>query len=126
MDEIRNCENLYCEKVTIPAGAAEAPPFSTEGRALVGIQMPAAWTAAKIGFEASVDAKTFQTAKDNTGALVESAAAASVFIPFPQDSAIFAPYLKVKSTAPAGTGVAENQAADRVLVLIFRRLFGGG
>lgn len=119
------CENLYKETVVIPAGGSACEPIFTEGRALVGIQMPGVWTAAKIGFEASVDGSTFQTAKDNTGALLESSAAASVFIAFPVDSAIFAPFLKVKSTAPAGTGVAEVQAADRTLTLIFRRLFGG-
>lgn len=125
MQPVQNCDNLYSAQVTIPAGGSEAPPISTEGRALVGIQMPGVWTAAKIGIEASVDGATFQTAKDNAGALLEASAAASIFIAFPLDSAVFAPFVKVKSTAPAGTGVAEVQAAARTLTLVFRRLFGG-
>jgi hypothetical protein len=125
MTPVENCENLYREDVVIPAGGSEAPPILTEGRAIVAIEMPGTWTAAKVGFEVSVDGATFCTAYDNAGGLLEASAAASRHIAFPLDSALYGPFLKVKSTAPAGTGVAEVQAADRTLKLLFRRLFGG-
>lgn len=57
-------ENLWAEVVTIPAGGLAAV-VNTSGRAIVGIIMPAAWTAANIGYDVSIDNVTFNTAYDN-------------------------------------------------------------
>jgi hypothetical protein len=123
MNHVDNCENLYREDVIIPSGSNVAPVFLTEGRALVGVEMPGTWTAAKLGFEVSIDGATFRTVYDNAGNLLQATVAASEYIAFPLDSAIFGPFLKVKSVD--ATNVAVNQAADRTLKLVFRRLFGG-
>lgn len=118
-----NCENLWSEDVVIPSGGNVAPAVMTQGHALVGILMPAAWTAAVLGFEASIDNITYATVEDAFGVYVQSAAAASIFIALPAPSAVYAPFLKLKSVD--ATNVAVNQAADRTLRLIFRRYLGG-
>lgn len=123
MTPVSYCENLYAEQVTIPNGASVAPGILTEGRALVGVLMPAAWTAANLGFEASFDGATFGTVYTASGTLSQTVVTADDFIAFPAADAIFAPYLKVKSVDNAN--VAVNQTADRTLTLLFKALFGG-
>jgi hypothetical protein len=122
MNNVPNTQNLFTVDVTIANGGSAAPPELTEGYALVGIEMPAAWTAAALGFEVSIDGATFYTAYDNAGNLLQATVAASRHIVFPLDSAIYGPFLKVKSVG-AGTDVAANQGAARTLRLVFRRLF---
>lgn len=122
MTPVEFTQNLFSEQVTIPS-AGSSVTLATEGYALVGVQMPTAWTAANLGFEISLNATLFQTAYDNSGALLQSVVAASKYVAFPSDQSLFGPYLKVKSVD--ASNVAVVQAADRVLTLVFRRLFGG-
>lgn len=123
MTPVENTENLFSEQVTIATGT-NAASLPTEGRALVGVQMPSAWTAANLGFEVSFDGgATWVTAYDNTGNLLQAVVSTSRYVAFPVDSAIFAPLLKVKSVTAAN--VATNQGGARTLTLVFRRLFGG-
>lgn len=123
----QNPENLWAETVTIKNGTSVADAVYTQGHALVGIQMPTGWDAANLGFDVSVDNNTYQVAKDASGNFEQSIAAASTFICIPLSDAIFAPYLKVKSvvTATPTVNTAQNQSADRVIILLFRRYLGG-
>jgi len=119
-----DAENLFAETVTIPAGASKADAVWTQGRALVGIIMPAGWDAAQVGFEIGVAATgTFVTAVDNTGNYEQAKGAASVAITFPTTDALFGPYLIAKSVDASNAAV--NQSAARTLTLILRRLLGG-
>ncbi len=116
-----NCDNLFHEDVTIAANASNASPFFTAGSAIVGIFMPAAWTDAKIGMEASPDGINWYTAKNIT--LEQATVEASIFIPIPIPEAIFAPYIRLKSVDAANAAV--NQTAARTLTLVTKRYLGG-
>lgn len=118
-----SCENLWGMTVTIPANGNLAEVVNTQGQALVGILMPAAWTAAKIGYDVSIDGVTFRTAYDNGGNYEQSTAEASAFICIPQSDTIFAPYIRIKSVD--ATNVAVNQVAAAAITLVFRRYLGG-
>lgn len=118
--------NMSFETADIASGAAVSQKIATQGRALVGIFTPSAWTAAAIGYKvgwSGNDAEMY-AAYDASGNLEQTlvstdAAAASVFIAIPTSDAIFAPYIKLTSvTAGSTTGV--NQGAARTLVLVFR------
>lgn len=117
-------ENLWAEVVTIPAGASKSDPVCTQGHQLVGIQMPAAWTAASIGFDSSVDSLVFQTTLDNNAGLIQEKVAASQFILIPLAHWIVVPYLRLKSVV-AASDTPTNQVAAATLILLFRRVQGG-
>ena len=118
--------NMTFETATIASGAAISDKISTQGRALVGIFTPAAWTAAAIGYKVgwSGNDTEMYAAYDSSGNLEQTAvstdaASATVFIAIPTSDAIFAPYIKLTSvTAASTTGV--NQGAARQLILVFR------
>lgn len=116
-------ENLHFETVTIAAGASASADIFSQGHALVGIFMPAAWTAANIGYEVSFDNKTWVTAYDNAQNLEQSKVQASSFISIPLGDAIFAPFLRLKSVD--ATNAAVNQVAAATLILVLRRYLGG-
>jgi hypothetical protein len=81
---------------------------------LVGIVMPAAWTAADITLEGSVDDTTFNAINAKNGTTYTITAAASQFIAIPvADSFPFPRYLKLASSAA--------QLADRTLTLLIKR-----
>lgn len=114
-------DNLSAMSVTIPNGASVSEMIATQGRALVGIVMPAAWTAAAIGYKVclSGNAADLLPVYDSGGNAMTTSAAASTHIAFPTSDAIFAPFLQIASvTAATATGV--NQGADRTLLLLFR------
>lgn len=116
--------NLTVQTVTIANGTSKTPQFATQGFALVGIVMPTVWTAADIGYEASWDNNVFNPVYTGGGSASTTVAAASTFIAFPSQDAIFAPFIKITSVATGGGSVTPaNQAADRVLYLLFRKLF---
>lgn len=103
--------------VTIANGASLSGAVSLAGLLLVGIVMPASWTAADLTFQASRDGSTYNNVYDEGGLEVTVDAAVSRHIVI--DPARFAgcEYLKVRSGT---SGVAVNQAAARSLVLIVR------
>src|ERR1035437_4062932 len=90
-------ENLWAETVTIASGANVSDGVSTQGHALVGGVMPGAWTAAKIGFDVSLDNITYQTAYDAGGNVEQATVAAATSVAFPTSDALFWPFLRVKS-----------------------------
>lgn len=83
---------------------------------LVGIQMPTAWTAAGITFQASADGTNFFDVKDSAGTEVSLTAAASTYITLDPAARNFKA-IKVRSGTSAA---AVNQGAERVLVLMRR------
>jgi hypothetical protein len=115
----------YAPTVTIASGASLSGAahigFALSGGGsrgtLVGIQMPSAWTAASLTFQASNDGTTFTNLYDAAGNEVSVTTDASRWIAL--DPADFAgiTHLKVRSGT---SGTAVNQGADRVLTLIVR------
>jgi hypothetical protein len=114
-------DNLYAQQVTIGNGVNESEAVLTQGRALVGVILPAAWTAANLGLKAGFSAGTLQAAYDNGGNLLQSVVAASTFVALPTDSVVYAPWISVTSINTDRTGSAVNQGAARTIVLLFRR-----
>jgi hypothetical protein len=101
---------------TIANGTSLSAAVDLTGLTLVGIQMPSAWTAADLTFEASTDDGTYDDVYD--GALEYSvSAAASRFIRIAPSDLVSAQYLKVRS-GTSGTPV--NQLAERAITLIAR------
>jgi hypothetical protein len=109
------------QKVTIPSGASKSELLNTQGRGLVGIFMPAAWTAADIGYEANWDGNPNDMfVVYSAGAQVQTVAVgASQYIAFPMSSVSFVPFIKITSVA-AGTATPANQGAAREILLVFR------
>lgn len=65
---------------TIAAGTALSGPVALGALTLVGISMPAAWTAAPLTFQVSPDGVTWQELYDGAGNEVTIQAAANQFI----------------------------------------------
>ena len=94
------------------SGAVEVP----RGCALVGISMPSTWTAAALTFQAAV-INIYQNAYTTAGAAISYTAGAAQALPVDPAQWKHAAKLKVRS-GTAGSPV--NQAADRILTLVFR------
>lgn len=90
------------------------------GARVLGIQMPATWTAAALTFLGSVDGSTYQSIYDSAGSEVSITAVQAHYVALPDTSVLAGlNYLKVRS----GTvGSPVQQAADRTLVLLVRGL----
>lgn len=103
--------------VTIANGASLSGVADLTGFMLAGIQMPAAWTAASLTFQVSIDGTTYTDmyATDGTEVTV-TGAAASRFLAFVPSDFAGARYLKVRSGT---TGSPVNQGAARTLILSF-------
>ena len=109
---------IEATQAAIANGAALSGIVDLRSLKLHGIQMPAAWTAAGITFQASSDGVTFGDVRDDAGAEVTVTAAASSFIVFRQDlgeELNGVAYLKVRSGT---TGAPVNQGAARTLTLL--------
>lgn len=90
--------------------------LSISGGPPVGIQMPAAWTAANLTFQVSHDGTTYQNFQDAAGTEIVAVAAASVFIALDPTIWFGVRFLKARS----GTaGIPVNQGAERLLQLVF-------
>ncbi len=113
--------NLWLQKVTIPSGASKSELLNTQGRGLVGIFMPSAWTAADIGFEANWDGNPNDMfVVYSAGAQIQTVAVdVNQYIAFPMSSVSFVPFMKITSVA-AGTATPTNQGAARQIIIVFR------
>jgi hypothetical protein len=101
--------------VTIANNQSLSGPINLEGATLVAIEMPAAWDAANLTFQASSDGVTYNDLYDDSGTEVVVTAAASRFIIFRADKEIVgARHLKVRS-GPVGGPI--NQTAERKIRL---------
>lgn len=102
--------------VTISSGAAITSAIDLVGRTLVGIIMPAAWTAASLTFEMSdTAAGTYVDVYDISEAELEITVAASRYLALDPVNFFGVNYLKVRSGTSA---TPVNQAADRTLTLM--------
>ncbi len=114
-------DNLFAQTCTILSGASSSELINTAGKALVGIVMPATWTAAAIQYYASIDGSASGThvVKDTTTAnLMQTLVVADDWIAFPLADALFSPWIKLVSvTAASVTPVA--QGGDRQIILLF-------
>jgi hypothetical protein len=106
------------KSLTIENGAAVSEAFDMAIHAGATILMPAAWTAANIGFKvcASSDG-TFLPLYDDSGSIVEVSAAASKAFSAP--AALFgASWVKLWSQDGAGSDT--NQGADRAITVLLK------
>lgn len=118
-----SCENLWRQDAVIPINDYLSDGIFTEGHAIVGILMPAAWTAAKLGFQVSLDGVNWYDVKDSGGNFEQSVAGASTFIAIPIADAISSPHIRLKSVDAANAAV--NQAAARTITVVMKRFLGG-
>lgn len=102
---------------TILSGASISTTLPLQMRQVVGIQMPAAWTAAGLSFTASADGSTFSTLVDPYGVEIVLTVAASQFILIPPDSLGGMVALRLRSGTSAA---AVNQGADRAITVVAR------
>ncbi|MER8602803.1 hypothetical protein NKH48_03275 [Mesorhizobium sp. M1233] len=103
----------------IASGGSLSAAIDLGGLHAVGIIMPAAWTAASLTFNVSVDGENFADlyAPDGTEYTLTVVAAHHVYL----DLGIFAGFNSIKFRSGAGSA-AVNQAADRTLTIVSRSL----
>ncbi|MFQ5850898.1 MAG: hypothetical protein ACE5JU_09955 [Candidatus Binatia bacterium] len=112
--------NVSQRTATIAAAASLSGEIDLEGFKIIGIVMPAAWTAANLTFQAAdVTGGTFQDVFDDAGTEVTVTVAAARYIgldaTMPELAGIR--FLKIRSGTSA---VPVNQAAARTLTLILK------
>lgn len=100
---------------TIANGASLSNAVSLGTSDLISIIMPAAWTAAALTYQFSVDGTNFYDAYSTTAELTATSAAASRIININAATYDAARYIKIRSGTSA---TPVNQAADRTLTLI--------
>lgn len=106
--------------VTITNGTALSPAVPLGRGTLIGILIPAAWTAANITFQASADDASFADVYDASGAeLTLTVGGAARYITLDQKLFMGFANLKIRSGT---TGTPVNQGADRILTLVTREL----
>ncbi len=105
--------------VVIPNGASLSAAVNLGTKTLVGVVMPAEWTAANLTLQAAVaEAGTYNNVHDKAGTEFAITAAASRAITLASDDLIgIGRWLKVRSGT---SGVPVNQGADRTLKLILK------
>lgn len=114
---IDSAGQIVTTQVTITSGQSLSPAVDLLKYSLVGIQMPATWTAASITFQGSYDASTFANLYDETQEVTLTSPAASLFILLDPAKYIALRSLKIRS-GTSGTPVA--QGGDRIITLILR------
>ena len=105
---------------TIANGQSLSGVIDLEGRTMVGIIMPAAWTAASLTFQAcATQTGTYSDLYDDSGIEVAVQAAAARAIAVDLAALKLAPwrYLRIRS-GTSGTPV--NQGAERILTLVVK------
>src|SRR5262245_44501182 len=89
--QIQGADTLRAYIVTIPAAGSASEMFCAQGQAIVGLIMPATWTAADIAYKACVTGRDadLQQVYDNTGQPEKTTVAAARFIAIPTSDTIF-------------------------------------
>lgn len=105
------------EPITILSGQSLSSTFvHLHQQRLFGILMPAAWDAAGLTFQASIDTTNFYDVYDDSGNVLIVQAAASRFIVIASPLAYLGiQRIKLRSGTPSA---AVNQTADRILQLV--------
>jgi hypothetical protein len=106
---------------TILSGTSLSGPVALGALTLVGISMPAAWTAAALTFQVSPDGgATWQELVDNAGAAISITAAAATFIMLIGEASFNWRGINMIQVRSGTVGVPVNQGADRIVNLITR------
>lgn len=105
-------------RVTIANGASLSGPVAANGRRIIGIQMPAGWTAADLSIQAQVRSDTFGEVVDagGTNLVLATGPGADEYVAFADTAALHGLGIVKIRSGTAGAPVA--QAADRVLFLV--------
>ncbi len=108
--------------VTIANGASLSSGALVGDAVLCGIQYPAAWTAAALTFQISLDGETWKDLYDDAGAevTINPSSPAGKYVAISPDAFAAAPYVRVRSGTAA---LAVNQAAARTIYLTSRKFF---
>ncbi len=118
MTTTNSAPELYQVTDTIAAGTALGAGFQINDMHLMGIIMPAAWTAAGLSFGGSYTGSGYLPMQDQFGAEMTVPAAANKYIVFPPGYLSGINWLQVRS----GTFAAPvNQAAAATLTFLVRR-----
>lgn len=127
--------SLFTKTVTIASGAALSGVLSLNGEfAIVGLIVPASWTAAAIAFQTSMDPiavfptdaapTNFYHVYDETGQHVVATGATGVVagsaVMLSGNSYIVGRHFKLRSADYSSLGSNTNQAADRTITVIYR------
>lgn len=107
--------NLTTFPVTIASGQSLSPEVDLGANSLVGIAMPAAWTAAALTFQVSPDGGTTWLELQSTSAVISFTAAAGQFIAVDPTALRGFNALKVRSGT---SGAPVTQGANATLTLI--------
>ena len=103
------------KSVTIPAGSSVSEGAHVTEMSLVGVYMPAAWTAAGLALEVSTDNATWLPVYNTDGGSVYAATVGtSRYVPINRALTLGAIYLRVRSGT---TAVPVNQVAAAVIGL---------
>lgn len=123
----RNVYNgVETDTATIASGASLSGAVSLGNLSLVGIIMPAAWTAADITFQVTPDGTNYYELNYTDGTAANAVAAvtiktptASLFIAIDPDQMRGVSHVKVRSGT---SGSAVVQAADRDIQVVMRKV----
>lgn len=107
--------NPNIQTSTVANGASLSGANDLAGETLVGIHMPAVWTAANLTFQVSEDGITYDNLYDRFGNETVYTTAAARFMPVLPSEWIGIRYIKVRSGT---SGVPVAQAAARAIVLV--------
>ncbi len=102
---------------TIAASASLSGPVYVGHGMIVGIQMPAAWDAADLTFQASADGVTYNDVYDFQGNEVDVKTAASRYVTL--DEPKIGPWIKIRSGT---TGSHVNQTLDSILSVVMQSM----
>lgn len=105
----------HYKQVTINNGTSLSSSIDLGESSVVGIQMPAAWTAADLSFQGSMDDSSFGNLMEKPGTEYQVSAAANQLIPLSSSLFNALRFLKIRSGT---SSVPVNQAAARILTLI--------
>lgn len=101
---------------TIAAGASLSAAVNIQGKVIVGIQIPASWSAANLSFQAAYDGATFVEVYDGAGnAISVVVAAASTFILIDPSLWAGVKWLKVRSGT---SGSPVNQTVNPIQLIV--------
>lgn len=102
---------------TIAINTALSGNVNVKGREVVGIQMPAAWTAAAMTFDASADGGTFASVVNTGGTEQNYTVAASTYIAVAGGAFAGMDSIRIRSGTLA---TPVNQAAARTILVVVR------
>ena len=112
-------DGILTMQATIANGASLSNVLAPPGLHLVGIQMPATWTAAGITFLANADGgNTLQSVFDNSGNEVVVTAVQAHYVVIPPT---LIPRIQALQVRSGTIGVPVNQGQQSILTLLFAK-----